>query len=397
MAPSGRRNAKSGQHFGQLTVRCDVGNSQGLGWGYTQVRLFLKVLGSGTGRPGGGGGGRPRPTPVAQREFHDRTLKPLLDQAVAGARKVFFADAAHFVRGVFLAHLRCFARWVVPTGAGHQRYSVLAALDAADRTLVRTVDPCCLTERFRILCVSVLNHGSALPVAWTIQTPDQIGSWNEVWFDLLGQLKAAIGEGWTVLVLTDRGLESANLFREIVRLGWHPMMRAKRNSKFQPTGWHRGQWMSDFAESVGRRWTDDGVADPDGLACDLSECRLVWVADVDRAGFSGDQARVLAVAYDADDRSVACGSVVGSDRSGHGVHDRDWWGGTTGETALDSEEIEYPETGVVANPDGIANTQVLAGWEDRAPRLARKHKTVRSAYRSLRAQRLTYTYNRDRG
>ena len=57
--------------------------------------------------------------------------------------KAFFADAAHFVRGVFLAHLRCFARWVVPTGAGHQRYSVLAALDAAMGTLVRTVDPCC--------------------------------------------------------------------------------------------------------------------------------------------------------------------------------------------------------------------------------------------------------------
>ena len=56
---------------------------------------------------------------------------------MAGKRKVFFADAAHFVRGAFLAYLWCFVRWVVPTGAGRQRYSVLAALDAADRTVVR--------------------------------------------------------------------------------------------------------------------------------------------------------------------------------------------------------------------------------------------------------------------
>ena len=74
--------------------------------------------------------------PVAQKQFHDGTLQPLLKQALAGKRRVFFVDAAHFVRGAYLAYLWCFVRWVVPTGAGRQRYSVLGALDAVTRTLI---------------------------------------------------------------------------------------------------------------------------------------------------------------------------------------------------------------------------------------------------------------------
>ena len=64
-------------------------------------------------------------------------MKPLLKQAVSRKRKVFFVDAAHFVRGAFLAYLWCWVRWVVPTGSGRQRYSVLGALDAETRTLLR--------------------------------------------------------------------------------------------------------------------------------------------------------------------------------------------------------------------------------------------------------------------
>ena len=75
--------------------------------------------------------------PAAQAEFLGSTLRPLLAQAQAGTRRVFFADAAHFVRGGFLAYLWCLVRWVVRTGSGRQRYSVLGALDAVTRTLVR--------------------------------------------------------------------------------------------------------------------------------------------------------------------------------------------------------------------------------------------------------------------
>jgi transposase len=73
----------------------------------------------------------------AQGRFHDRRLAPRLAEAAAGQRQVFFVDAAHFVRGAFLACVWCLVRLFVPTGSGRQRYSVLGALDAVTRRLTR--------------------------------------------------------------------------------------------------------------------------------------------------------------------------------------------------------------------------------------------------------------------
>lgn len=152
-----------------------------------------------------------------------------------------------------------------------------AAAAHPDRRLVLALDPTCLTDRFRVLCAAVLYRGGGLPVAWAVQTADQTGAWNDVWADLLGRLKAALGDGWTVLVLTDRGLESAALFRAITALGWHPLMRAKAAGHFQPADWHKGYPLRRFAAAVGRRWAGAGVAYPAGarLACTLL---AVWEA-----------------------------------------------------------------------------------------------------------------------
>jgi hypothetical protein len=146
-----------------------------------------------------------------------------------------------------------------------------AAADHPGRRLVIALDPTPLTDRFRVLCVAVLYRGCGLPVAWAVRTAGEKGSWNDIWFDLLGKLKAALGDGWTVLVLTDRGLESPELFREIVRLGWHPLMRVKAGGKFRPAGWHAGYFMNHFAAEVGSRWSGQGVAYPTGgrLFCTL--------------------------------------------------------------------------------------------------------------------------------
>jgi len=137
-----------------------------------------------------------------------------------------------------------------------------AAADHPDKRLVLALDPTNLSDRFRVLCVAVLYRGCGLPVAWAVQHANQKGSWNDIWFDLLGKLKAALGEGWTVLVLTDRGLESASLFRTIVGLGWHPLMRVKAGGKFRPASWHREYALGTFVPSVGRRWSGAGVAYP---------------------------------------------------------------------------------------------------------------------------------------
>jgi hypothetical protein len=147
-----------------------------------------------------------------------------------------------------------------------------AAADQPDKRLILALDPTNLTDRFRVLCAAVLYRGCGLPVAWAVQTAHEKGSWNTIWFDLLGKLKTALGDGWTVLVLTDRGLESPDLFHAIVRLGWHPLMRVKRCGKFRPANWHRGQLMPFFAPAAGRKWFGEGVAYPSG-AC--LECTLL--------------------------------------------------------------------------------------------------------------------------
>ena len=56
----------------------------------------------------------------------------------------------------------------------------------------------------------------------------------------MGLLAAALGSGWQVLVLSDRGLESPDLFRTIVGLGWHPLMRVKAHEKGVELSWQVG-------------------------------------------------------------------------------------------------------------------------------------------------------------
>ncbi len=149
-----------------------------------------------------------------------------------------------------------------------------------DKRLVLALDPTNLTDRFRVLCAAALYRGCGLPVAWAVQAAHEKGSWNDIWFDLLGKLKAALGGGWTVLALTDRGLESSDLFRAIVRLGRHPLMRAKKCAKFRPAGWRDGHPLTHLAAHAGARWAGTGVAYPTGACppCTLLAC---WEAGHD--------------------------------------------------------------------------------------------------------------------
>lgn len=139
------------------------------------------------------------------------------------------------------------------------------------RRLALALDPTCLTDRFQVLCVSVLYQGGGLPVAWTVQRGDQKGSWNAIWKKLLTKLHQELPAGYEVLVLTDRGLESAELFRAITALGWHPLMRVKAKGIFRPEGWKQGHPMKGFAASQGCRWAGVGVAYPteQKLSCTL--------------------------------------------------------------------------------------------------------------------------------
>ena len=71
-----------------------------------------------------------------QFDFYQTELKPRLDEASKGERKLFFVDAAHFVLGAFLGMIWCFTRPSIRASAGRQRYSVLGAVDSHSKELI---------------------------------------------------------------------------------------------------------------------------------------------------------------------------------------------------------------------------------------------------------------------
>ena len=74
--------------------------------------------------------------PQLQFEFYSTTLLPKLEEAGRGERKVFFVDAAHFVMGAFLGMIWSFARVLVKTPPGRQRYNILGAIDSHSQELI---------------------------------------------------------------------------------------------------------------------------------------------------------------------------------------------------------------------------------------------------------------------
>src|SRR6266700_887872 len=111
----------------------------------------------------------------------------------------------------------CFApllRWIVTWWAqGEHRLAL--ALDAST-----------LSDRFTVLCISVVYRGCALPMAWCIVPAGEPGAWKPDWIALLNGLDGVIPAEWTVIVLADRGLYARWLYREIQALQWHPFLRS---------------------------------------------------------------------------------------------------------------------------------------------------------------------------
>ena len=66
--------------------------------------------------------------------------------------------------------------------------------------------------------------------------------------------------GWTVVVRTDRGLDARWLFRAIVALGWHPLMRITGCGKFRKPGGKAGV-LVDPVERLSERH-DPELAEP---------------------------------------------------------------------------------------------------------------------------------------
>jgi transposase len=98
----------------------------------TQVRQFLYRCGLRCRRVGSLPA---KADPVVQAAFLATALQPRLDEAVAGARQVFFVDAAHFVLSAFLGWLWSATRLFVRAPSGRQRFNVLGALNAVTQEI----------------------------------------------------------------------------------------------------------------------------------------------------------------------------------------------------------------------------------------------------------------------
>ena len=135
-----------------------------------------------------------------------------------------------------LAVEACFApllRWVLQWWQGGQ---LALALDATT-----------LGDRFAVLAISVLYRGCAIPVAWAILPATAKGAWKPEWRRLLQHLQATVPATMTVIVLADRGLYARWLFRAIVHLGWHPLLRVNAGGLFRPQGRARWRPLASFA------------------------------------------------------------------------------------------------------------------------------------------------------
>ena len=150
----------------------------------------------------------------------------------------------------------------------------------ADRRVALALDVTNFADRFHVLACAIVYRGCAVPVAWAVLAGGAKEAWHPHWCALLARVAEALGPGWQVVVLTDRGLESARLFRALTALGMHPLMRVKAGGTFRPAGWRRSAPLGQFAAREGQRFAAVGVAyTGDPLPCTLLACRRAGCAE----------------------------------------------------------------------------------------------------------------------
>jgi hypothetical protein len=139
------------------------------------------------------------------------------------------------------------------------------------RQLALAVDATTLGQRFVVLVVSVLYRGCAIPVAWTVLPATEKHAWRGEGLRMLRQVRAVVPRRFFVIVLADRGLYARWLFRRIVRLGWHPLLRINTGGTFRPAASAHYQALRSLVPHPGAQWVGAGTAfqGPRHLNCTL--------------------------------------------------------------------------------------------------------------------------------
>ena len=208
------------------------------------------------------------------------------------------------------------------------------------RRLALALDATTLGQRFVTLSISVLYRGCATAVAWKILPATGKHPWKAEWLSLLKEFRQEIPPGWTVVVMTDRGLYAKWLFQAIQRQGWHPFRRINTKGSFRPVGDKQRRALQTFVPAVGTAWKGAGEAFKERPTAALHAARplgrrvrrpvvgadgsgrrggrrvLVRTANLDRAGFQTSQERRLGLAVYTHDRPGAGRAAVAGDGRG---------------------------------------------------------------------------------
>ena len=142
--------------------------------------------------------------------------------------------------------------------------------------LALALDATSLGDRFTVLSIGVVYRGQAIPVAWKVLRGDLPHPWKPEWIALLRLFAGSVPPGHTVIAMTDRGLYARWLYREIVSLGWHPVMRITQLSKFREGRSKKALPVTALVPRPGSRWQGRGTAFPRKaerrLECTLLAC-----------------------------------------------------------------------------------------------------------------------------
>jgi hypothetical protein len=126
------------------------------------------------------------------------------------------------------------------------------------KELALAMDATTLGERFTVLSISVVYRGCGMPIAWKIIAAMQEGEWRSHWEGLLATLEGVVPHDWKVIVMADRGLYAAWLYRAIQKLGWHPMLRVKEDLSFRTAEEESFSPMGERVKRRGRGWSGKG-------------------------------------------------------------------------------------------------------------------------------------------
>jgi hypothetical protein len=141
---------------------------------------------------------------------------------------------------------------------------VLQGWTAEECCLALALDATTLSDRFTVLCISVVYRSCAIPVAWKIVRAQTKGSWELHWKALLAQLHGSVPADWTVLVLPDRGLYARWLYEAIQHNGWHPYLRVNAGGTYRPASGGGLRPLANAVREIGGRWC--GPVVPTGCA-----------------------------------------------------------------------------------------------------------------------------------